>query len=90
MFAYILTIIGVLIYVVLPMPLQLVVLILNTAIVDPIPYVDEIIMYASFIKKLARYGRMIEWAEEHKTLLTVIGVGIVVVILIILFYHLFH
>lgn len=47
-------IIGIGIYCVLPLPIQIPLLLLNTMLPDPIPYIDEIIMYGSTVKKLVR------------------------------------
>ena len=83
---YIITILGVLVYLVLPLPLQFIFLILNTAIPDPIPYLDEIIMYASFIKKLLKYQQAYEWIQDHKTLIKILSVIIIVIIIMFVFF----
>lgn len=74
----ILYIIGVGIYCCLPLPLQIPILLLNTMLPDPIPYLDEIIMYASTLKKLARLASVIEWIEDHTALAIAIFIGVVV------------
>ena len=71
-------IIGVGIYCCLPLPIQIPLLLLNTMLPDPIPYLDEIIMYASTFKKLARLSALIEWIEEHPVLTVIILVSVVV------------
>lgn len=84
MLSYIITIIGLLIYLGLPLPLQLFVLLLNSVTPDPIPYIDEIIMYASFIKKLITCMHildMLEWIKEHKILAIVLGIGVIILII---------
>ena len=88
MLLYNIIIIGVLVYLILPLPLQFVVLLLNTAFPDPIPYLDEIIMYASFIKKLLKYQHIMEWIQEHKTFVAAIGIGVLIVIIICVVYFL--
>ena len=70
-------IIGVLFYCGLPWYLQFVVLLFNTFIPDPVPYLDEIIMYASFVKKVVMVDTIVSFVKEHPILtgiLIIIGV----------------
>ncbi len=86
MWVVIIVIIGAIIYVSLPLPLQFIVLLLNTKIPDPIPYIDEIIMYGAFLKKLiavARIEECLEWIEEHKLISILIGISVITVIIIL-------
>lgn len=78
---FIVYILGVIIYCVLPLGLQIPLLILNTAMPDPIPCLDEIIMYGSTIKKIINACKIFEWMGEHKVLT---GLIILVVVLIII------
>ncbi len=78
-------IIGIGIYCVLPLPIQIPLLLLNTMLPDPIPYIDEIIMYGSTVKKLVRLGNTLQWISEHKALTVAIIVGICILIKIIFF-----
>ena len=81
----ILYIVGILVYLCLPLYLQIIFIIVNTFVNDPIPFLDEIIMYASFIKKLCNLGRIIEFIEDNKVLSIIIGVVIVVVAIFLFF-----
>lgn len=65
------------IFCIAPLPVQFVMLIVNTFIPDPIPCLDEMIMYISFAKKLASLGRMIEFIEDHPVISALLGVGII-------------
>ena len=67
-------IIGIIIYCILPLPLQIPLLILNTLLPDSIPYIDEIMMYGSTVKKMMRAEEIIEWVLEHKFLSFVIAI----------------
>lgn len=78
---FVIYILGVLIYCILPLGIQIPLLLLNTAMPDPIPCLDEIIMYGSTIKKIISACEIFEWIGEHK-LLT--GLIILVIILIII------
>ena len=81
----ILYIVGILVYLCLPLYLQIIFIIVITFVNDPIPFLDEIIMYASFIKKLCNLGRIIEFIEDNKVLSIIIGVVIVVVAIFLFF-----
>lgn len=75
-------IIGLVIYVYLPLPGQIVFLLLNIIIPDPIPYVDEIIMYGSVIRKIRSGGKVVVFLDEHPALakgiaIFVVGIGII-------------
>ncbi len=50
----------------MPLPLQLIFLIVNTIIPDPIPILDEVIMYGSFFKKLFTVARWVERIDEFR------------------------
>lgn len=65
------------IFCIAPLPVQFVMLIANTFIPDPIPFLDEMIMYISFAKKLASLGRKIEFIEDHPVISALLGVGII-------------
>lgn len=66
MFLIIVYIIGIGVYVTLPVKWQIVFLILNTILPDRIPYIDEIIMYSSTIKKLLYIEKLADWIEQNK------------------------
>lgn len=69
------------IYLVCPFWLKPILLILNTIIPDPIPFVDEVIMWGGLISKLAALGRIGEFVSENKKLS--IGIGIIIILVTI-------
>lgn len=73
------------IYFACPLPLRLLILAINFFIPDPIPIVDEVIMTAGIISKIATLDSIAEFFEEHKILTTIIVVGIIVLILKVIF-----
>ena len=66
MFLIIVYIIGIGVYVTLPVKWQILFLILNAILPDRIPYIDEIIMYSSTIKKLLYIEKLADWIEQNK------------------------
>lgn len=79
-----------LIYFSLPFLLQLIITVINTWLIDPIPIIDEIIMYGGLISKLMSGLEIFEkivdykiWCEEHRFLgiLTTIFILTVIVAL---------
>lgn len=80
----ILMFIGLAVYVCLPAFLQLILSVLNSFIADPIPLIDEIIMYGSFAYKVKSF---LEDPEEYmeKGCLRIFLAGVVVVIVIVAF-----
>ncbi|WP_036613259.1 hypothetical protein [Oribacterium sp. P6A1] len=62
-----------------PLPFQIVFMIINIFIPDPIPVVDEALMAASIIKKLAGAERIIEFSNENPKVFKIIIVGMVIV-----------
>ena len=71
-----------------PLPLQILFFVFNIFFPDPIPILDEAFMTASILKKIATAGRVMEFLEEHKKAVKVIGIVIAVIIVggIILFF----
>ena len=67
-----------LIFLCAPWPLQIIFLLANIFIPDPIPIVDEALMTASILKKIAGAGRIMDFAERHPTLFKLIIVGIII------------
>lgn len=57
---------GLIIYIALPFPLQILLLIINTVTPDPIPFIDEIIMYGGALKKMMSFLDVISFFEEHE------------------------
>ena len=74
-------VIGLLIYLVLPWPLQLIVLLTNSALPDPIPLLDEIIMFASFFKKFINTCRVVIWILENKIIFILGLIGVILLCL---------
>lgn len=80
----ILYIVGVLVYLCLPFPIQLIFLLLNSFFPDPIPYIDEIIMYAGIMKKIINAVNVIDWIEEHPKIAIIIGSVLLILIIVLL------
>lgn len=76
------------VYICLPLPLQIVGFLLNTYIPDPIPVLDEVIMFIAMIKKLNNLIEAIDFWTSLETwqkvllVLTVIGAIVGIVFLI--------
>lgn len=67
-----------------PLPFQILFMIINIFIPDPIPIVDEALMAASIIKKLAGVERIIDFSEENPKLFKfIILVGVIVLGMVI-------
>lgn len=60
------------IYFALPLPIQLVILVVNAIIPDPIPYIDEIIMIGGIISKIELLENIGDFISEHKILSLII------------------
>ena len=71
----------VLIYISLPLPLQLIIFIANLFMPDPIPILDEVIMIVSILKKLVTFFEIFELFENHPILGTII-LGVIVCLII--------
>lgn len=76
MVAIIIYLFVIVLYCLAPLPVQFVLLLINTVTPDPIPFLDEAIMYASFIKKLARLLDILEFVENHPIISGIIGIGL--------------
>lgn len=85
MFGLIVAVLGLLIYLILPMPLQFIALLINSSFPDPIPYIDELIMYAAFIKKMLTVIRIYDWVCDHKIIAIIAGGLIVFALLLWIF-----
>lgn len=79
----IIAIIFLLFFLVAPIRTKIVLAIINIFFPDPIPYVDEFIMWGNLLMNLAKLGRIIEFIEAHKRLS--IFCGIIGVILLFIF-----
>lgn len=72
MLLFIVYTIGIAIYISLPLKYQIIALLLNTLIPDNVPYIDEIIMYSSTLKKLIKAGTFLSWVERNKKAVIII------------------
>lgn len=85
MLIFIIYALGILLYIALPLKMQIIILVLNTFLPDRLPYIDEIIMYSSTIKKLTNVGKFIEFMERNKKIVFPICVMIIVIVVIWVF-----
>lgn len=53
------------VFVILPLPFKLIFLVINLSTPDAIPFLDEIIMISNTVERMARYGRIFMWIEDH-------------------------
>lgn len=65
--------IGVPLYFGLPFIVQLILTIINSAYPDPIPIIDEIVMYAGLLSKMSNAGRILTFVSDHPILGILIG-----------------
>lgn len=72
------------IYLAVPLPVQLILLIVNCLLPDSIYAVDEMIMAASTLKKMSNLANVIDFISEHKILSALIGIVIVIVLFFVL------
>ena len=79
-------IIALVIFVGSPLPLQIIFMLLNLVIPDPIPILVEAWMMASIIKICLTVIKIKEFAEEYPKIFIAILIGIVVVIIVLLRY----
>lgn len=77
----ILYIVGILVYLCLSFPVQLIFLLLNSFVPDPIPYIDEIIMYAGIIKKIINAVNIIDWIKKYPKISIIIGSVLLILII---------
>lgn len=77
-----------LIYFACPLAGKAALLLANTVLPDPIPYVDEIIMWIGLLKDLSRLMDIAFYVRTHKETIkkVLIGVGIGLGILILLIF----
>ena len=52
-------------YLIMPLPVQLIVCIGNFLIPDAIPVVDELVMIVGLMKKLASLSEILNWLDKH-------------------------
>lgn len=77
------------IYMALPFPFQLILLIINFLVPDPIPVLDEVIMYASVINKLSFLDNVFSFFEDHEIIAMIVKC-ILVLLLLVLAYYFVH
>lgn len=78
-----------LIFIACPLIGKLILLALNVAVPDPLPYIDEIVMVGSTIgnlfRTLERGEKLINFISEHKLISVIIGIVLIVVIKLLFF-----
>ena len=80
-------IISALIYICLPWYIQLAAWIVNLFIPDPVPILDELLMLVPIFTKIKRIAVLSEFLRKYgKILAIVLGVGLVVLILCLIFF----
>lgn len=76
------------IYLASPLIGKAVLLLINTVIHDPIPYVDEIIMWIGLAQHLDRVLCIVEYIQDHKKTVKkvaiIAGVGILLVVFLVI------
>lgn len=77
----------ILIYLVCPIVGKLALLLVNTVLPDPIPFVDEIIMWLGLMIHLSHLYELAEFISEHKKQIILwVSVIAIVVLMLILFF----
>lgn len=75
-------IIFLLIFLAVPLPAQIILACINFLVPDPIPYIDEIIMVLSVMKKtVSAY----EFCEDHPGIALGIAIGILALFILVLY-----
>jgi len=72
------------IYAKIPIIGKIIMLIINSYFHDPIPYVDEIIMWAGLFQNITRTNDIIDWITLHKKLSVFLAIVLIIVLVIIL------
>lgn len=71
------------VYVALPLWAKFIVLIINSFFPDPIPVLDEVLMFAATINDIIKIHKsmvIVQWIRSHKVLSLCIGIGVVILI----------
>lgn len=85
--AVIVAIIVLAIYLACPLIGKIALLLANTVLPDPLPFVDEIIMWIGLLMNLSRLMSIAEFVQKHKKMIYITTIIItVLVILVILFF----
>jgi hypothetical protein len=72
------------IYFIAPLPIRLLMLLINLLAPDPIPVLDEVIMVAGILSKLAFLEEVVEFIEDHPVVSICIGCIVIVLIVILI------
>lgn len=85
--AVIVAIIVLAIYLACPLVGKIALLLVNTVLPDPLPFVDEIIMWIGLLINLSRLMSIAEFIQNHKKMVYTITVMIIILIIsVILFF----
>ena len=71
-------IIGLAIYCICPLPVQLIALVINVFVPDSVPFIDEFIMCCSTIGKIRKIDSGIGFLEDHPAIFKAITVIVIV------------
>lgn len=66
------------IYWVIPLPIQIILFIINAFVPDMIPVVDELLMVIAMVNRMKKYVAIRNFIRVHKILTTVIFAAIVI------------
>lgn len=72
------------IYLTCPIVGKIALLLANSVLPDPIPFVDEFIMWIGLFAHLSRLLRVAEFIRDHKRVLTLALVAVILMLLLIL------
>ena len=78
-----------LVFISAPLPFQIVFMIANMFIQDPIPVLDEAFMMASILKKFGTAFRIMEFVEEHPKAFRGIIISTAIILLFLIIVLLF-
>ena len=70
------------IYWVIPLPIQIILFIINALIPDMIPVVDELLMVIAMVNRMKKYVAIRNFIRVHKILTAVIFVAIIISVIL--------
>lgn len=73
------------IYLVCPIVGKIALLLANTILPDPLPFVDEFIMWIGLLTHLSRLMDIAEFVRTHKTAVTVGAIALALLLILIIF-----
>lgn len=82
----IVSIIIIIIYLACPIIGKLALILANSILPDPVPYVDEIIMWIGLLMHLSRLMRLAEFIQEHKKSVIFSLITFVVILLVLIIF----